>query len=108
MPQKLWQVNFKFNVTPEQYADAVAPLGDPVSEVEGLLWKVWIVNPEEREAGGIHLFADQQALDAHAGGEIIATILNHPALSDFEVKTFNVMEENSRKSHAPLGEAVTT
>jgi hypothetical protein len=108
MPQKIWQVNFKFNVTPEQYADAVAPLAEPVSGVQGLLWKVWIVNPEEQEAGGIHLFTDQEALDAHASGEIIHTILNHPALSDFSVKTFDVMQENSRMTHAPLGAAVTT
>jgi hypothetical protein len=107
MPKKIWQVNFKFNVSAEQYSEAVAPLADPVSEVQGLLWKIWIVNAEESEAGGIHLFADQASLEAHAGGEIINGILNHPALSDFDVKTFDVMEENSRKTRAPLSEEVT-
>jgi hypothetical protein len=104
--EKLWQVNFRFNLAPEQYSEAVAPLAEPISEVDGLLWKVWIMDPEERMAGGIHLFADQAALDAYAGGEIVAGILSNPALSDFDVKTFDVMGEYSRVTRAPLGEGL--
>jgi hypothetical protein len=104
--QKIWQVNFKFSVTPEQYADAVAPLADPISKVPGLLWKVWIINPEESESGGIHLFADQASLDAYASSDIVNHILSDPVLSDFSVKTFEVMEENSLKTHANVGDAV--
>jgi hypothetical protein len=104
MSEKVWQVNFKFSVSPEQYAEAVAPLAEPISDVQGLLWKVWIMNPEEHEAGGIHLFADQAALEAYAGSEIVDGILNHPALSEFGVKTFDVMQEYSRTTRAPIGE----
>jgi hypothetical protein len=104
--QKLWQVNFKFSITPEQYAEAVAPLAGPISGVQGLLWKIWIMNPEENESGGIHLFADQASLDAYAGSEIIEGILSNPALSDFSVKTFDLMEEYSQITRAPVGDAV--
>ena len=104
--QKLWQVNYKFSLTPEQYDEAVAPLAEPISEVPGLLWKVWILNPEKNEAGGIHLFADQASLDAYASSDIIAGVLSNPVLSDFNVKTFDVMEEYSLATHAPLGDAI--
>lgn len=104
MAQKIWQVNFMFNVSPEQYTEAVKPLVEPISKVQGLLWKVWIMNPEEQEAGGIFLFADKISLDAYAGGEIVEGILNHPALSDFRVKTFDVMTEYSHTTRAPIGE----
>ena len=50
MPQKTWQAYFKFNVSPEEHTAAVAPLAEPASGVQCLLWKVWIVQPEEREA----------------------------------------------------------
>jgi hypothetical protein len=106
--QKVWQVNYKFSVSPDQYSDAVAPLADPISEVDGLLWKIWIMNPEEGEAGGIHLFADQSALDAYASSDIVKGVLSHPALSDFSVKTFDVMEAYSHKTRAPVGMSVTT
>jgi hypothetical protein len=102
----IWQVNLKFSVTPEQYSEAVAPLADPISKVPGLLWKVWIVNPEENASGGIHLFADQASLDAYAASDIVNGILSNPVLSEFSVKTFEVMEEYSLKTHAPVGEAV--
>ena len=104
MAQKIWQVNYKFNVSPDQYTEAVAPLAEPISNIQGLLWKVWIMNPEDREAGGIHLFADQASLDAYASSEIVEGILNNPALSDFDVKTFDVMPEYSHSTRAPVGE----
>lgn len=106
MEQKILQVNLKFNVSPEQYSEAVAPLADPISKFDGLLWKIWIMNPEENEGGGIYLFDDQAAIDAYLGSEIVKTIVGHPALSDFSVKTFDVMGANSHKTRAPVGAAV--
>ena len=56
-------------------------------------------------AGGVHLFADQTAVDAHVNSEIVAGILSHPALSDFDVKTFDVLEDFSLVTRAPIGAA---
>lgn len=108
MAEKVLQVNFKFSVTPEEYAEAVAPLAEPISEIGGLLWKVWITNPEEREAGGIYLFADESSRAAYAGSEIVEGILNNPVLSQFNIKSFDVMPEPCRITRAPLGESVAT
>jgi hypothetical protein len=107
MDQKIWQVTFKYNVSPEELMDAFAPLADPISQVPGLLWKTWIVDNEESVAGGIYLFSDQDAVDAYVDSEIVAGILSHPALSDFNVKTFDILEGYSLKTRAPIGEAAT-
>ena len=96
MEQKIWQVTFKYSVTPEELSAAFKPLADPIAQVPGLLWKTWIIDFEENIAGGIHLFANQAALDAHLKSDLVAGILSHPALSDFEVKTFDILEEFSR------------
>jgi hypothetical protein len=32
MAQKIWQVNFMFNVSPDQYTEAVKPLVEPISQ----------------------------------------------------------------------------
>ncbi len=96
MTAKILQINFKFNVSKEDYEKAVSPLANDIAAVPGLRWKVWIMNAEEREAGGILLFEDASSLEAYTSGPIAEGILNHPALSDFNVKVFDVMEEQSK------------
>jgi len=58
MSGRILQLNFKFNVPREDYESAVQPLADPIAATPGLIWKVWLMNEQEHEAGGIYLFSD--------------------------------------------------
>ena len=106
MSQKILQINFKYHVSREQYEGAVAPLAEPIAAVSGLLWKVWILNEAEQEGGGIYLFADGPSLDAYLNSEIVAGIVSNPALSDFSVKQFEVMDGVTAVTRGPVGAAV--
>ena len=106
MSGRILQVNFKFNVSGEAYAEAVSPMADEISQVNGLQWKVWILNDQESEAGGILLFKDKAACNAYLDGPIVAQITSHPALSDFSVKQFDVMEEQTAVTRGPIREMV--
>ena len=75
-----------------------------IAAVDGLIWKVWIINEETQEAGGIHLFENEASLNAHLGGPIVAQLTGHPNLSDFNVKQFDVMEEPTTITRGPIGE----
>lgn len=102
MSTKILQVNFKFNVTGEEYTQAATSLADSIAAVPGLRWKVWIINEEQSEAGGILHFEDGDSLNSYLNGDIAAGIVNHPALSDFSVKTFDVMEEQTAVTRGPV------
>jgi hypothetical protein len=104
MSMRLLQINFKFNVPRADYEGAVSPLAEPISEVHNLLWKVWLMNEAQSEAGGIMLFEDQASLDAYLEGPIVAQITSHPALSDFSVKQFDVLEEVTAITRGPVKE----
>ena len=106
MAQQILQVNFKFNVEREQYENTVAPMAQDFAEVPGCLWKVWLMNDTEKEAGGIYLFADETSIETFKGSPLVAAVLSHPALSDFNIKQFEVLETVSRVTRAPLGAAV--
>lgn len=95
MSQKILQINFKFHVSRAEYETAVAPVAEPIAAVPGLLWKVWLLNEADQEAGGIYLFADDKTLDAYLNSEIVAAIVSNPILSDFSVKQFAVMQDVS-------------
>ncbi len=103
MSGMLLQLNFKYNVTRAEYEGAVSPLADQFAAVTGLRWKIWMINETESEAGGIYLFEDEASLKALLESELAAGVINHPALSDFSVKTFAVMDEITAVTRGPVG-----
>ena len=102
MSEKILQINFKFNISGEEYEKAVSPIAGPIAAVDGLRWKVWIVNEAENEAGGIYLFADESSVQAYLAGPIVAQLKSHPALSDISAKVFDVMDKPTAVTRGPL------
>jgi hypothetical protein len=102
MSVKLLQLNFKFSVTGDEYTQAVSPLAEKYAAVPGLRWKVWIINEAESEAGGIYLFDDESSLNALMESPLTNQVTSHPALSDFKVKIFDVMDEVTAVTRGPI------
>jgi len=103
MAQQILQINFKINVAREQYESTVAPIAQQFAEVPGCIWKIWLMNEKDSEAGGIYLFADEASVVAYKASPLVAAMLVHPALSDINIKQFEVLTEVSRVTRAPLG-----
>jgi hypothetical protein len=104
MSGKILQLNFKFNVPRADYEQAVSPLADEFAAVDGLQWKIWLLNEEESEAGGIMLFDDEGSLKAFLEGQLAAQVTGHPALSDFSVKQFDMMKSETFITRGPVTE----
>ncbi len=104
MSGRILQVNFKFNVAGEEYKQAVAPLAEEIAAVLGLRWKIWLFNDATSEAGGILLFDDEPAVNAYLEGPVAAKVVNHPALSDFSVKQFDVLGDYTAITRGPVKE----
>lgn len=107
MSGKILEINFKFNVPRADYEQAVSPLANDIAAVPGLRWKVWLMNETDSEAGGIMHFEDDSSMQAFLKGPIAATITSHPALSDFSVKQFDVMEDQTAITRGPVKERVS-
>jgi len=102
MSGRILQLNFKFSVSSAEYEQAVSPLAGDIAAVAGLRWKVWLMNEAESEAGGIMLFDDEASVKAYLEGPIVAQVTSHPALSDFSVKQFDVMEKVTAITRGPV------
>lgn len=107
MAHHLLQVNFKFNVTREQYESTVSALAQEFAAVTGCIWKVRLMNEEGSEASGIFLFAEESSVGEFNESDLVQGVLSHPALSDFSIKRLGVLAEVSRVTRAPLSEALT-
>jgi len=102
MAEKLLQINFKFSVSKAEYEQAAASLAPSFAEVDGLRWKIWILNEAESEAGGIYLFEDEASLEAFLAGPLAAQVKSHPAFSDMSAKQFDVMPDVTAITRGPV------
>jgi hypothetical protein len=102
MSATVLQINFKFNVSPAELAEAFGPLAEPIAEVPGMRWKIWSLNEDTSEFAGIYLFDNQESVQAYLEGPIIAGVSKHPALSDISAKQFGVIDEFSAITRAPI------
>jgi hypothetical protein len=96
------QINFKLNVSTDEYRKICDAVAEPIADVPGLQWKVWLLNERENEAGGVYLFRDEKALDDYLSGAIVAQIESHPAIKEFSVKRFDVMDAVTAVTRGPI------
>lgn len=100
MPQKILQVNFKFNMTRAEYEQSCLLSAPDLAAILGLRWKVWIMNEVEQVAGGIYLFDDETSLQSFIGA--LTGMLNVPGFSEVSIKPFEILEELTQITRGPI------
>jgi hypothetical protein len=105
MSTKILQINFKLDASTPEYEALCEAIAPAFADVPGLQWKIWILNEQENEAGGIYLFENEAALNSFLSGPLAAQVRSHPALTDLSAKVFDVMDEVTAVTHGPVGVA---
>lgn len=97
------QINFDWDISEEEVAARSGPEQAQVfTTLPGLLWKIWLRDPQRRESGGIYLFESREAAEAYVGGPIVARIKANPDFGNVTVKVFDIREGQSLITRAPL------
>jgi hypothetical protein len=102
MSRTIVQINFKIDMPTEEYQQMVGQVAGAISDVAGCLWKIWLMNEETREAGGIYLFESPEAAQAYVQGPIIAGLGGHPKVLDLSTRTFGYLEEATKVTRGPV------
>ncbi len=100
MSAAIVQINFRFNVPADQLTDGANDKAEVFNSVDGLLWKIWLINETEQATGGIYLFENRDKAQAYADGDLVADLRSR--WPDVDVRVFDVMEQPSRITRAPL------
>jgi len=106
MSQGILQLNFKFNLSRDEFEDMCSAIASQISAAPGLRCRVWLMNEVEREARGIFLFDDDASEQAVFEGLVVAEIASSRAFSDISVKQSEVADEPSAITRAPVGERI--
>ena len=102
MAQQILQVNFNYSGSKEEYETVAGQLAHDFATVPGCVWKIWLVDEEMKQAGGIYLFTDEFAVDDFKSSSLLASVLTHPTLSNFRIRQFDVLRSPSLITYAPL------
>lgn len=105
MSQKMLVTNYSYNVSSEEFENMVNQLGQAFADVPGCAWKIWLIDRENKEAGAVYLFEDERSLQNFKQSPLVASVLSHPALSNFDLKERDILRDVSLVTHAPLVEA---
>ena len=106
MSQKILQINMKYSIPRTDLEKAWLPVAQPIADVPGLRWKVWLVNEAEHETGGIYLFESEAAAQAYLAGPLVAAAKASPAVSNISAKLFDVMESHTAITRGPVKQAM--
>jgi hypothetical protein len=102
MSKTILQINYKFNNSRAEHTAMVTPMAEAIASVPGLVWKVWLMNETDHEAGGIYLFESREAAQGFANSPEVKGFAAHPTLSAFNVKIFEAVEALSKITRGPL------
>lgn len=103
MSAHILHINFRLNVPRAEYEEIAASLAGEFSQLPGLIWKIWLMDEEREEAGGIYLFKDETSMQAYLAGPLAAAVMAHPALSDITARPYAVMEDCTAVTRGPIG-----
>ncbi len=102
MAKTIVQINYTFTSSRAEYTALVTPNAEHIAAVPGLVWKVWLMNEAEQEAGGIYLFESREAAQAFVTSPAATSFAAEPTLSAFSVKLFEAVEALSTITRGPL------
>lgn len=102
--QRILITRFNYNLTTNEFRSLTSSVAQPFAEVPGCIWKIWLNDEQKKEAGAVYLFQDQKTLDEFKASPLVASILSHPSLSNFNFRETDILKEPSIITKAPLME----
>src|SRR5215204_5468831 len=102
MSQHMLQVNFTFSVSVPEYEAIMEPLTGSFATIPGCRWKIWLMNEKLYQAGGLYLFESHHTAEQFCVSALMESLMAHPALSNFSIKGYGILEKHSLLTRAPL------
>lgn len=104
MSQKILITKFNYNLPEQEFRNLLSSVAGEFVKVPGCQWKIWLIDNEKKEGGAVYLFRDQEALETFKASPLVASVLSHPALSNFDFRETDIVKDPSEITKAPLME----
>jgi|SRR5215469_14062446 len=95
-------MRLKLQVPPDVFLAKSREAATVIASVEGLIWKIWILQEEELEMGGMYLFANRETAEAYLNHPVVQAVGSNPAVVSTESQLWDVESSLSVITRAPL------
>jgi len=95
-------MRFKLRVPPHVLFARSREAATVIASVEGLIWKIWVLQEEEFEIGGMYLFANRETAEAYLNHPVIQAVRGNPAVVSTQSQLWDVESALSALTRAPL------
>jgi hypothetical protein len=95
-------LRFKLRVPPDVLLGQSREAANIIASAEGLIWKIWVLQEEKFEMGGIYLFANREAAEAYLNHPVFKSVCSNPAVISAESQLWDVESSLSVLTRAPL------
>jgi len=95
-------LRFKLRVAPDILLAQSRQAASIIASVEGLIWKIWLLQEKEFETGGIYLFANRETAEAYLNHPVIQAVCSNPAVVSTQSQLWDVESSLSALTRAPL------
>src|SRR6516165_8912094 len=97
-------LRFKLRVPPAVLLAQSREAATIIASVEGLIWKIWVMQEEEFAMGGVYLFANRETAKAYLNDPVVQAVCSNPALVSTQSQLWDVESSLSTLTRAPLRE----
>ena len=95
-------LRIKLRVSPPALLAQSREVASVAASVEGLIWKIWVLQEEEFEMGGMYLFANRESAEAYLNHPVIQAVCGNPAVVSSQSQLWDVESSLSALTRAPL------
>ncbi len=95
-------LRFKLRVPPDILLAQSREAINTIASVEGLIWKIWLLRPEDFAVGGMYLFANRETAEAYLTHPVIQAVYSNPAVVSHHSELWDVESSLSAVTRAPL------
>jgi Putative mono-oxygenase ydhR len=103
-PYAVLHLRFKLRVLPDVFLAHSREVATIIASAEGLIWKIWILQQQESEIGGMYLFANRETAEAYLNHPVIQAVRSNPAVVSAQSQLWDVETSLSALTRAPLPE----
>ena len=96
------QLRFKLRVPPDVLLTRSREAATIIASVEGLIWKIWVLQEKEFEMGGMYLFANRETAAAYLNHPVVSAVCSNPAVVSTQSQLWDIESSLSALTRAPL------
>ena len=104
MSQKILITKFNYDLPADEFKNLLSAVAQDFANVPGCQWKIWLIDEEKNEGGAVYLFKNKEALENFKSSSLVASVVSHPALSNFDFRETDIIQGPSEITRAPLME----